>query len=51
MGFSRQEYPDKGGLLFPPLGDHPNQGTEPMSPTLQADSLLLSYQERPMGLC
>ena len=39
MGFSRQEYPDKGGLLFPPLGDHPNQGTEPMSPTLQADAL------------
>ena len=27
------------GLLCPPPGDHPTPGTEPRSPTLQADSL------------
>ena len=37
MGFSRQEY--WGGLPFPSLGDLPNPGIEPWSPTLQADSL------------
>ena len=38
MGFSRQEY--WSGLPCPPLGDLPNPGIEPRSPTLQADSLL-----------
>ena len=37
MGFSRQEY--WIGLPFPSPGDLPNPGTEPGSPTLQADSL------------
>ena len=34
MGFSRQEY--WSGLSFPPLGDLPNPGTEPMSLTFPA---------------
>ena len=38
MEFSRQEY--WSGLPFPSPGDHPNSGTEPGSPTLQADALL-----------
>ena len=37
MGFSRQEY--WCGLLFPSLGDLPNPGIEPRSPTFQADAL------------
>ena len=37
-GFSRQEY--WNGLPFPPPGDLPNPRIEPMSPALQADSLL-----------
>ena len=40
MGFSRQEH--WSGLPFPPPGDLPNPGIEPMSPlslALQADSL------------
>ena len=37
MGFSRQEY--RSGLPFPSPGDLPNQGIEPWSPSLQADSL------------
>ena len=39
MGFSRQEY--WSGLPFPPPGDLPNPGFEPVSPVspeLQADS-------------
>ena len=32
MGFSRQEY--WSGLPFPSLGDLPNPGIEPRSPTL-----------------
>ena len=32
MGFSRQEY--WSGLPFPPSGDLPHPGTEPVSPTL-----------------
>ena len=42
MEFSRQEY--WSGLPFPPPGDLPDPGIEPMSPVspaLQADSLLL----------
>ena len=37
MGFSRQEY--WSVLPFPSPGDLPDQGTEPQSPTVQADSL------------
>ena len=37
MGFSRQEY--WSGLPFPPGGDLPNPGIEPMSPASQAVSL------------
>ena len=40
MGFSRQE--KWSGLLFPSPGDLPDPGTEPGSPPLQADPLLLS---------
>ena len=36
-GFSRQEY--WSGLPFPSPGDLPDPGTEPRSPTLQADAL------------
>ena len=38
MGFFRQEY--WSGLPFPPPVDLPNPGIKPMSPALQADSLL-----------
>ena len=37
LGFSRQAY--WSGLPCPSPGDLPNPGMEPMSPTLQADSL------------
>ena len=37
VGFSRQEY--WSGLPFPSLGDLPNPGIKPGSPTLQADAL------------
>ena len=37
MGFSRQEY--WSGLPFPSLGDLPDLGIEPRSPSLQADTL------------
>ena len=37
MGFSRQEY--WSGSPFPSLGDLPDPGIEPTSPTLQADAL------------
>ena len=37
MGFSRQEY--WSGLSFPSPGDVPNPGSEPRSPSLQADAL------------
>ena len=37
MQFPRQEY--RSGLSFPSPGDLPNPGSEPRSPTLQADSL------------
>ena len=43
-GFPRQKY--WSGLSFPPAGDLPDPGIEPMSPvahTLQADSLPLSH--------
>ena len=38
MEFSRQEY--WSGLPFPSPGGLPNLGIQPMSPALQADSLL-----------
>ena len=38
MGFSQQEY--WSGLPFPPPGDRPDQGMEPVSPALQVVSLL-----------
>ena len=44
-GFSRQEY--WSALPCPPPGDLPNPGTEPLSPSLQEDSLPLSYQGSP----
>ena len=37
ISFSNQEY--WSGLPFPPPGDLPNPGFEPMSPELQADAL------------
>ena len=43
MGFPRPEY--WSGLPFPPPGDLPNPGIEPMSPALQTDSLPLSHLE------
>ena len=45
MGFSRQEY--WSGLPCPLPGHLPNPGIEPLSPILQADSLLLSHWGRP----
>ena len=43
---SRQEYWSE--LQCPPPQDLLDPGTEPKSPALQADSLLLSYQESPL---
>ena len=48
MGFSRQEY--WSGLPCPSPGDLSNLGIKPMSPTLQADSLLLRYQGSPPSM-
>ena len=48
MGFPRQEY--WSGLPLPSPGNLPDPGIKPaslVSPTLQADSLLLSHQGRP----
>ena len=45
MGFPRQEYWSK--LSFPPPGDLPDPGMEPMVPALAADSLLLSHLGSP----
>ena len=47
-GFSGQKY--RSGLPCPPPGDFPDPGIKlefPVSPALQADFLLLSYQESP----
>ena len=43
MGFSRQEY--CSGLPFPSAGHVPNPGIKPISPALQANSLL----SQPLG--
>ena len=45
MEFSRAEY--WSGLPFPSLGDLPNPGIEPRSPTLRADSLPAEPQQKP----
>ena len=45
MELSRREY--WSGLPFPYPGDLSDSGVEPRSPTLQADSLPLSYQGSP----
>ena len=45
VGFSIQEY--WNGLPCPLLGDLPDPGIEPVTPALQADSLLLSHQGSP----
>ena len=45
MGFSRQEY--WRGLPFPSLGDLPNPGIEPRSPTSQAEALPSATREAP----
>ena len=53
MEFSRQEC--WSGLPFPSLGDLPDPGIEPGSPTLQADALLseppgtLTYVQNRIG--
>ena len=41
MGISRQQY--WSGLPFPPPGDLPHPVIEPVSPALQADTLLLRH--------
>ena len=46
-GFSRQEY--WSGLPFRSPGDLPDSGIEPMSPALQADSLLSEPRGRPLS--
>ena len=46
MGFSRQE--SWSGLPFPPPGNLPDPRIEPVSPALQADSLLLSHKGSPL---
>ena len=43
MGVTRQEH--WSGLPCPPPEDLPDPGTEPVSPELQMDSLLLSHRE------
>ena len=45
LGFSRQEY--WMGLPFPSPGHLPDPGMEPVSPALQADSLLLAPPGKP----
>ena len=46
MGFSRQEY--WSGLPFPSPRDLPNQGMEPGSPALQADTLPSKLPGKPL---
>ena len=49
MGFPRQEY--WHGLLLPSQGDHLDLGIEPVSPALQADSLLTDPPENSQYSC
>ena len=46
MRFSRQGY--WSGLPFPPPGDLSNPGIQPGSPALQADSLSIELQGKPL---
>ena len=46
MGFSKQEY--WSGVLFLSPGDLPDSAIEPVSPTLQADSLLSEPPGKPL---
>jgi len=46
MGFSRQDYWSE--LPFPSPGDLPDPGIEPVSPALQADSLLSEPPGKPL---
>ena len=46
MAFPKQDY--RSGLPSPSLEDFPGPGTQPKSPALQADSLLLSHQGSPV---
>ena len=48
MEFSKQEY--WSGLPFPLLGDFPNPGIEPKSPTLQTGSLPSEPPRKPFHL-
>ena len=48
MGFSRQEYCT--GLLFPPPGDLPNPGMEPMSPALAGGLFTAEPPRKPLIL-
>ena len=48
MGFSRQEY--WSGLPSPSPGESSPARIEPVSPTLQVDSLPLSYRGSPLFL-
>ena len=45
MGFSRQEY--WTGLPFPPPGDLPNSGMEPLSPALEGKFFPTEPSEKP----
>ena len=47
IGFSRQEYWSQ--LPFPSPGDLPDPGTEPRSPTLQADALISAPPGKPLN--
>ena len=46
MGFSRQE--NWNGFPYPSLGDFPDPGMKPSSPTLQADSLATEPPGKPL---
>ena len=48
MGFPRQNYCNRLPFLSP--GDLPDPGIEPVSPALQEDSLLMSYQGSPIPI-
>ena len=45
MGFSRQEY--KSGLPYPPPGDLPDPGIEPVSPALAGGFFTTESPENP----
>ena len=47
MGFSRQEY--WSGVPFPPPGNLPDPGVEPMSPAWQADFFTLEPDSFTLG--